>query len=116
MAKPPFSYKPSRSSPKGDKQQVQLDGTAEVLATYSDVFVVTNEGGTGIASLYFYQRQIGDREVSLGTTDTGIRVPRAKCVSRIAMAPQAAQTLLEAFAKNRGYTLTQETKERKQCL
>ncbi len=111
MAKSSFVYKPSRSSPKGDKQQVQLDGSAEVLATYSDVFVVTNEGGTGIASIYFYQRRMADREVSLGTTDAGIRVPRAKCVSRIVMSPQAAQTLLEALAKNRGYTLTQETKE-----
>lgn len=106
MAKPPFRYKPTKQAQKSGEEQVQLEGTADIDATYSDVFVVTNEAGTGMANLFFYQRLLGDREVILGTTDARVRAPKAKCVSRIVLSDMAIQKLLEALARNRGFTLT----------
>lgn len=107
MAKPPFQFKPSKPSSKGSGDQaVALTGTGDVLASYSDVFVVTSESETGMASIYFYQRQFGDREVVLGKTEQGLKAPRAKCISRIIMSSPGIVVLLEALAKNRGFTLT----------
>jgi len=113
MAKPPFQFKPSKPSSKGSGQEVALAGTGDVLASYSDVFVVTNEAATGMASIYFYQRQFGDREVVLGKTEEGLKAPRAKCISRIIMSSKGVGVLLEALAQNRGFTLTPIKEEKK---
>lgn len=113
MAKPPFQYKQTgKSIPK--EGGVKLSGTDEVVAIYSDVFVVVNEGETGMASIYFYQRQYADREVFLGHTEKGLQPPKAKCISRIILSVPGAQALLEALANNRGFTVTpiKEEKEK----
>lgn len=113
MAKPPpFRFKPAKPSPKGDIETAQLEGTAETDAIYSDVFVVTNEAATNMASLFFYQRRMSDREVVFGGTEVGLRIPKAKCVGRIVMSAVGAQKLLEAMAKNRGFTLTPLNEEK----
>ncbi len=112
MAKPPFQFKQSKPSPKSD-QKVALVGTSDVLASYADIFVVTNEGETGMSSIYFYQRQFSDREVVLGETEAKFRPPNAQCISRIIMSTPAIGALLEAMAKNRGFTLTPIKEEKK---
>lgn len=75
MAKTPFQFKPTKST-QGN-QRVELVGTPDVVATFSDVFVVLNEAGTGMGSIYFYQRQLSDRDVILGASDT-MSIPRAR--------------------------------------
>jgi hypothetical protein len=113
MAKPPFQFKPAKSSlPKGGEQGVQLTGTDEAVASYSDIFVVANEAETHMASIYFYQRQLADREVFLGRTEKGLQ-PKAKCLARIIMSAPGIQALLEALAQNRGFTLTPINEEKK---
>jgi hypothetical protein len=109
MAKPPFNYKPTAKIPPGtvaSEEQVELVGSQDVLAAYADVFVVGNEEGTGMASLYFYQRVLPDRKVALERTETGFRATKARCVSRIVMAPQAVDRFLVALAGNRGFVLS----------
>ncbi|MDX6447522.1 MAG: hypothetical protein QOH71_4596 [Blastocatellia bacterium] len=105
MAKPPFRYKPNKPATSRGIDEIQTVGSEEIPATYSDVFVVTNEAGTGVASIYFYQKTLPDRTAVFGGTEEGIRIPRAKCVSRIVMSPQSTDKLLEALAKNRGFTI-----------
>ena len=112
MAKPPFRYRPNKPTPQQGEIKVQTVGTEEILATYADVFVVTNEAGTGMASLYFFQRVLPDRSAVLGGTEEGIRIAKAKCVSRMVMAPEAMDKLLEALAKNRGFTITRDNAEK----
>jgi hypothetical protein len=111
MGKTPFQFK-STGKPAGEgANTVKLIGSSEVLATYTDTFLVLNEAATGMASIYFYQRQVDDRTVQLGTTATGEWYAGAKCVSRIVMAPLAVQKLLAALAENRGFTLTPQQEE-----
>lgn len=96
--------------------EVQLVGSSEVVAMYADVFVVVNEGETGLGSLYFYQRQLSDRNVELGeieTTTGAFLAAKAKCIGRVLLSQQGVGKLLEALADNRGFTLTPKVKEKK---
>jgi hypothetical protein len=112
MGKPPFQFKPSKP-PSRQGQEVQLVGNADVVASYSDVFVVAHEAETGMASLYFYQRELPDRQVSLEKTEIGVAPNKARCVSRVVMSPQGIERLLTALAQNRGFTLTPIKEEKK---
>lgn len=108
--------KQGRAPKHGSTSEVQLVGTGEVPATYSDVFVVVNEAETGMGSLYFYQRLLADRGVALGHTETSataIYSPKAKCVSRIVMSQVGIDKLLGALAENRGFTITPKVQESK---
>src|SRR5262249_25458614 len=113
MAKPPFKFRPTSVAAKVS-QTVKLHGSADVPVTYSDTFVVLNEAATGMASLYFYQRQLDDRSAQIGSTVTGELYSGAKCVSRIVLSPLAIEKLLIALAENRGFDLTPKAKEEKE--
>ncbi|HKR59038.1 MAG TPA: hypothetical protein VJS64_04840, partial [Pyrinomonadaceae bacterium] len=110
--KPPFKYRPA--VPVGgrteESRNVTITGSADVLALYSDVFLVVNEVETGMASIFFYQRQISDRGSTMGTTHTGNLYASARCISRIVMSKDGIEKLLGALAENRGYTLTPKPK------
>lgn len=108
MGKPPFKYKPNK--PKASEPQIQLGGSDEVSAIYSDIFVVVNEGDTGLGSIYFYQRRLADRSVVLGRTETsGTLATTAKCIGRVLLSHPGIEKLLEALAENRGFTLTRKS-------
>jgi len=108
MGKPPYKYKPNKTQPR--RSEVQLGGSDEVVATYSDVFVVVNEGDSGLGSIYFYQRRLADRNVVLGKTETsGTLNSTAKCIGRVLLSQQGIEKLLEALAENRGFTLTRKS-------
>lgn len=108
MAKPPFKYK-QKLAPI--RPEVELIGTGDVVAMYSDVFVVVNEADTGLGSLYFYQRQLSDRNVALGTLETSnvsVVAAQAKCVGRVLLSQAGIEKLLQALAENRGFTLARK--------
>ena len=111
MAKPPFKFKPT-TKPPPKEEGVNLSGTDDVFASYADVFVVVNEAETAMASIYFYQRQYADREVFLGKTEKGLQPPKARCITRIVMSAPGVGALLEALAKNRGFTLSPINEEK----
>lgn len=110
MGKPPFKFKPSKTA-TASTARVELTGTDEVPAMYSDVFVVVNEADTGLGSIYFYQRRLRDRETALGTTDTftvSATSATAKCIGRVLLSQQGVEKLLEALAENRGFTVARK--------
>jgi hypothetical protein len=109
---PPFQFKPQKAATKGADAGVQLLGSGDVPATYSDVFVVTAEVETGMASIFFYQRLLADRTVVLGKTEERTQTTKAKCVHRIVMSSQGITALLQSLATNRGFTLTPIKKEK----
>lgn len=119
MGKAPFKYRPSKPvsssvTAKAAEQragQIETVGSDEVLALYADVFVVANETGTNMASLYFYQRTLQDRAATLGGTEVDLSISRAKCISRIVLAPEAADKFLQALADNRGFVVTRKSPE-----
>lgn len=117
MAKQPFKFKPNKQTKAlSSPGRIPLVGTDEVVATYSDIFVLLNEQDTGLASIYFYQRRLVDRDMSLGQTETiTVAVGNAKCVGRVLLSQQGVEKLLEALAENRGFTLVrkQQTEEEK---
>jgi hypothetical protein len=113
MAKPPFKFKPNKPT---EGAKVELVGTADVNALYSDMFVVVNEGETGLGSIYFYQRSLSDRQVALGTIETqtlAMVAPKAKCLGRVLLSQQGIEKLLQALAENRGFTLTRKVETEK---
>jgi hypothetical protein len=110
MGKPPFKFKPKKQTKiLANPARLPLVGTDEVVATYADVFVLLNEQDTGLASIYFYQRRLADRDMALGTTETvTITSGNAKCVGRVLLSQQGVEKLLEALAENRGFTLARK--------
>lgn len=93
-------------------EDLQLVGTDDVMALYSDVFVVAHEGDTGLGSIYFYQRQLSDRSAVLGRTEPGLTMKKAKCIGRILMSQPGIEKLLEALAENRGFIVTRKVVEK----
>ena len=95
---------------------IRLEGMDETAATYADVFVITTESDTNMASIYFFQSQVSavpeTRAGQLTTTQMGAR-QKAKCVGRVILAPKGLEILLSAMAENRGFTLTPKTEDRK---
>src|SRR6266550_1104727 len=111
MGKPPFKYKPNKPATRilSSPERLPLVGTDEVQATYSDVFVILNEQDTGLASIYFYQRRLADRDMSLGETELITTASgNAKCVGRVLLSQQGVEKLLEALAENRGFTVARK--------
>jgi hypothetical protein len=104
MPKPPFNYKPTHKRITV-QQGLKLSGASEIPASYSDTFVVLNEAETGMASLYFYQRQFDDSKTTEYGTTEGDLYGGAKCISRIVMSRVAIDKLLIALAENRGFNL-----------
>jgi hypothetical protein len=110
MAKPPFKYKTTQKKVLANPARLPLVGTDEVQATYSDVFVLLNEQDTGLASIYFYQRRLADRDMDLGKMETiAVASGSAKCVGRVLLSQQGVEKLLEALAENRGFTLARKS-------
>ena len=112
MAKPPFKFKPNKPNKPAERADVELVGTGDVGAMYSDTFVVVNEGDTGLGSIYFYQRVLADRNVALGSMETisvSMAKPKAKCITRILLSQNGIEKLLQALADNRGFTLARKT-------
>src|SRR5436190_20870160 len=106
MAKPAFNYKASKPNKSASRQEVELIGTSDVHALYSDTFVVVNEGDAGLGSIYFYQRMLSDRHVALGTMETStiaMAAPKAKCIGRVLLSQVGIEKLLQALAENRGF-------------
>jgi|GEM_PF-6122914 len=114
MAKPPFKYKSTPPRPTSvtgvQPQDVSLAGTGDALGLYSDVFLVVNEVESGMANIFFYQRQLADRGATLGTTQTGSLYSSARCITRIVMSKDGIEKLLVALAENRGYTIIPKEK------
>ncbi len=114
MAKTPFKFKPTGQSPSGrmseQKEDVKILGSSDILGLYSDVFLILNEAETGMANIYFYQRQIADSRATFGTTQPVGLYSTARCISRIVMSKEGIDKLLGALAENRGYTLTPKPK------
>jgi hypothetical protein len=105
--KPPFQFKQDkRTKVLANPLRLPLVGTDEVVATYSDVFVILNEQDSGLASIYFYQRRLADTDMEIGTIETRTVIKgNAKCVGRVLLSQQGVEKLIEALAENRGFTL-----------
>lgn len=102
--------KPSKPAAK----KLQLMGADELLATYSDVFLVINERETNMSNLFFFQSQTPiPAFTDYGTMQVSGR-GKAKCVAHLIFTEKGMEALLKSLAENRGYTLQKNSEAQEQ--